>query len=144
MYKLYTDKIENFEAKIKLEGASLKKSKARLVIEADGFDVMFKGTISDTGNVKAIAVDDLKLNNVDFIKIDVDGPDRLVLKGCLNTIKKCNPVIYIEYGTEQLDWEKRYNNTILNKSEDLWSILKPQYKEYVGLENNIVLVPIEK
>ena len=28
-YKLYTDKIENFEAKIKLEGASLKKSKVR-------------------------------------------------------------------------------------------------------------------
>jgi hypothetical protein len=52
MYKLYTDKIENFEAKIKLEGASLKKSKARLVVEADGFDVMFKGTISETGNVK--------------------------------------------------------------------------------------------
>ena len=52
MYKLYTDKIENFEAKIKLEGASLKKSKARLVVEADGFDVMFKGTISDSGNVK--------------------------------------------------------------------------------------------
>ena len=47
MYKLYTDKIENFEAKIKLEGASLKKSKARLVVEADGFDVMFKGTISE-------------------------------------------------------------------------------------------------
>ena len=42
------------------------------------------------------------------------------------------------------DWEKRYNNTILNKSEDLWSILKPQYKEYVGLENNIVLVPRDK
>jgi len=51
MYKLYTDKIENFEAKIKLEGASLKKSKARLVIEADGFDVMFKGTISEDGKV---------------------------------------------------------------------------------------------
>ena len=52
MYKLYTDKIENFEAKIKLEGASLKKSKARLVVEADGFDVMFKGKISDSGKVK--------------------------------------------------------------------------------------------
>lgn len=51
MYKLYTDKIENFEAKIKLEGASLKRSKARLVIEADGFDVMFKGTISEDGKV---------------------------------------------------------------------------------------------
>ena len=52
MYKLYTDKIENFEAKIKLEGASLKKSKARLVIEAEDFDLMFKGTISESGNVK--------------------------------------------------------------------------------------------
>ena len=31
MYKLFTDKLENFEAKIRLEGASLKKSKARLV-----------------------------------------------------------------------------------------------------------------
>jgi len=52
MYKLYTDKIENFEAKIRLEGATLKNSKARLVVEADGFDVMFKGTISKSGVVK--------------------------------------------------------------------------------------------
>ena len=51
MYKLYTDKIENFEANIKLEGASLKKSKARLVVEADGFDILFKGTISESGKV---------------------------------------------------------------------------------------------
>ena len=52
MYKLYTDKIEKFEAKIKLEGASLKKSKARLVVESDEFDLMFKGTISESGVVK--------------------------------------------------------------------------------------------
>ena len=52
MYKLYTDKIENFEAKIKLEGASLKQSIARLVIESDDFNLMFKGTIGTDGNVK--------------------------------------------------------------------------------------------
>ena len=52
MYKLYTDKIENFEAKIKIEGASLKKSKARLVVESEDFDLMFKGTIDSSGNVK--------------------------------------------------------------------------------------------
>lgn len=52
MYKLYTDKIENFEAKIKLEGASIKKSKARLVVESDDFNLMFKGTISESGIVK--------------------------------------------------------------------------------------------
>jgi hypothetical protein len=50
-YKLYTDKLENFKAKIQLEGASLKKSKVRLVIESDGFDLMFNGTISKSGVV---------------------------------------------------------------------------------------------
>tara|TARA_R100001591_G_scaffold91251_1_gene97036 strand:+ start:256 stop:828 length:573 start_codon:yes stop_codon:yes gene_type:complete len=51
MYKLYTDKIENFEAKIQLEGASLKKSIARLVVEGEGFDLLFKGTITESGKV---------------------------------------------------------------------------------------------
>tara|TARA_Y100000401_G_C8319553_1_gene224475 strand:+ start:320 stop:895 length:576 start_codon:yes stop_codon:yes gene_type:complete len=51
MYKLFTDKIENFEARIKLEGASLKKSSARLVVEAENFSLLFKGTIDENGNV---------------------------------------------------------------------------------------------
>ena len=50
-YKLYTDKIENFKAKIKLEGASLKKSKVRLVVESNEFSLMFKGTVDDSGTV---------------------------------------------------------------------------------------------
>ena len=78
MYKLYTDKIENFEAKIKLEGASLKKSKARLVIEAEDFDLMFKGTISESGNVK-IPVKKLKglidENTSGVIKLEVIAED---------------------------------------------------------------------
>ena len=52
MYTLYTDKIEKFSAKIKLEGASLKKSQARLVVESEDFDLMFKGTISSGGEVE--------------------------------------------------------------------------------------------
>ena len=78
MYKLYTDKIENFEAKIKLEGASLKKSKARLVIEAQDFDLMFKGTISESGKVK-IPVRKLKglldENTNGIIKLEVIAED---------------------------------------------------------------------
>ena len=52
MYKLFTDKIENFEARIKLEGASLKKSSARLVVEAENFSLLFNGSIDENGNVK--------------------------------------------------------------------------------------------
>ena len=51
MYKLFTDKLENFEAKIKIEGASLKKSKARLVVESDNFSLLFNGEIDESGNV---------------------------------------------------------------------------------------------
>jgi len=48
MYKLYTDKIENFEATIKLEGASPTKSKARLVVESDNFSLLLSKICDDT------------------------------------------------------------------------------------------------
>ena len=49
MYKLFTDKSELFECDIKLEGASLKKSKARLVVETPEYSLLFNGSISKSG-----------------------------------------------------------------------------------------------
>ena len=49
MYKLYTDKQENFECKLQLEGASLKKAFARIILESDDMNLVFKGTIDKTG-----------------------------------------------------------------------------------------------
>ena len=49
MYKLFTDKTEVFECNIKLEGASLKNSQARLVIESEDVNLMFEGTINKDG-----------------------------------------------------------------------------------------------
>ena len=49
MYKLFTDKTELFECSISLQGASLKKSKARLVVETPEYSLLFKGTISNSG-----------------------------------------------------------------------------------------------
>ena len=49
MYKLFTDKSELFECDIKLQGASLKKSKARLVVETQDYSLMFNGSISNGG-----------------------------------------------------------------------------------------------
>ena len=49
MYKLFTDKTELFECSIKLQGASLKKSKARLVVETQDYSLLFNGTISKGG-----------------------------------------------------------------------------------------------
>ena len=49
MYKLFTDKSELFECDIKLEGASLNKSKARLVVETNDYSLMFNGNIDSSG-----------------------------------------------------------------------------------------------
>jgi hypothetical protein len=52
MYKLFTDKAETFECNIQLEGASLRNSQARLVIETKDISLMFKGEISADGACK--------------------------------------------------------------------------------------------
>ena len=49
MYKLFTDKSELFECDIKIEGSSISKSKARLVVETNDYSLMFNGKISSDG-----------------------------------------------------------------------------------------------
>ena len=49
MYKLFTDKSELFECDIKLEGASLSKSSARLVVETSDYSLLFNGNINSNG-----------------------------------------------------------------------------------------------
>mgnify|MGYP001250241050 FL=1 len=49
MYKLFTDKAELFECSISLQGASLKESRARLVVETPDYSLLFKGNISKSG-----------------------------------------------------------------------------------------------
>jgi hypothetical protein len=49
MYKLFTDKSEVFECDIKIEGTSLSKSSARLVVETGDYSLMFNGKITSDG-----------------------------------------------------------------------------------------------
>lgn len=50
MYTIYTDKTEDFKCKIGVEGSKISDTKARLVLECDGFDVLFDGKISKDGD----------------------------------------------------------------------------------------------
>lgn len=49
MYKFYKDKPENFECNVTIEGASLSKSRARLVLENSEYNIIFEGNIDDNG-----------------------------------------------------------------------------------------------
>jgi FkbM family methyltransferase len=42
-------------------------------------------------------LDDFKLDNVDMIKIDVEGWEFEVLKGAEQTIRRCQPILMVEY-----------------------------------------------
>jgi hypothetical protein len=80
MYKLFTDKTELFECNIQLEGASLKNSEARLLIESESENLalIFKGEISSKGKCK-IPVRKLKgllpENTEGSIKLEVIAED---------------------------------------------------------------------
>lgn len=66
--------------------------------------ITFKDADTDTSKffigkdkVRTIKVDSIGLDRVDLIKIDVEGMETRVLAGAAKTIKKYQPLIYIEY-----------------------------------------------
>jgi len=54
-----------------------------------------------TYKVPMVTIDSLDLPKCDFIKIDVEGMEEVVLGGCVETIKKHKPYIYVEDDREK-------------------------------------------
>lgn len=59
---------------------------------------------------KSLRLDDLEIDNVDFIKIDVEGFELPVIKGGINTIKKCKPIICLEQNGSEKKWRNAKKN----------------------------------
>lgn len=55
---------------------------------------VFKGESKD--RVSGLRLDDLKLDNVDLLKLDVEGHEFEALQGANETLLRCRPVIVIE------------------------------------------------
>ena len=80
-YKLYTDKQETFECDLFLEGADLKQSSARILVETEDLTLLFPGKINEEGNCK-VPIKKLKgLLGEDAtgnIKLEVIAEDTLI------------------------------------------------------------------
>lgn len=107
-------------------------------ISYDGENMFNLGglSIGSSGEeVSMITIDSLKLLGCDFIKIDVEGAEKLVLLGAQNTIKKYKPVICYECN------EKTIQDNIKLSSHEIIKILGNY--EIKELENsNYLAIPI--
>ena len=78
MYKLFTDKTELFECNISIEGASLRNSSARLIIESNDINLLFNGKMDSSGKCQ-VPVKKLKgildENTKGNIKLEVIAED---------------------------------------------------------------------
>ena len=52
--------------------------------------------VTSGGDISAIPIDELKLQNVGFIKLDVEGFEFKALRGATSTIKELKPVVFME------------------------------------------------
>jgi FkbM family methyltransferase len=84
--------------------------------------------IGERINVKLTTIDELNLDQLDFIKLDVEGYETLVIKGALKTIYKFKPIITMEI------WSNHYGGINFNYAKyTFMNLLNVGYKiEHIG------------
>ena len=66
------------------------------------------GTVETYEEVKTRTLDSYKFTDVDFIKIDVEGHEWIVLESGFETIKQCD-VLMIEMAKNHRNWNDMHN-----------------------------------
>ena len=145
MYKLFTDKTELFECSIKLQGASLKKSKARLVVETPDYSLLFNGTISKSGKceipikkLKGLIDEDISGNiRLEVIaedtfftpwesEFEVETSKKVTVEVKSQTTKK--PIVEAKVTVKE-------NNISISEKEHVINLLKLLIKEEINIKN---------
>ena len=151
MYKLFTDKSELFECDIKLEGASLSKSKARLVVETKDYSLLFNGEINSNGKCKIPIrklkglIDETSTGNIrpeviaedtfftpwesDF---EVDASKKVTVEVKSQSVKK--PIVETKVNVKIKD-----EKPTLTEKDHVVNLLKLLVKEDINIENMYLL-----
>jgi hypothetical protein len=146
MYKLFTDKSELFECTIALEGASLTKSNARLVIETSDYSLLFTGNIDSNGNCK-IPIKKLKglidENTQGNIRLEVIAEDTFFTPWESNFKVDASKKVTVEVKSKtnsQPIMEAKVSNitqdtVTLTERDHVVNILKLLVKEQINIKN---------
>ena len=147
MYKLFTDKSELFECDIKLEGASLSKSSARLVVETSDYSLLFNGNINSSGKceipirkLKGL-IDENTTGNIRLEVIaedtfftpwesdfEVDASKKVTVEVKSQSVKK--PIVETKVNVKVKD-----KKPTLTEKDHVINLLKLLVKEDINIEN---------
>ena len=147
MYKLFTDKSELFECDIKLEGASLSKSSARLVVETSDYSLLFKGEINSNGKCE-IPIRKLKglidENTTGNIRLEIIAEDTFFTPWESDFEVDASKKVTVEVKSQQTKKpivETKVNVKVKNKKptftekDHVINLLKLLVKEDINIEN---------
>jgi FkbM family methyltransferase len=83
-----------------------------------------------------ITIDSLKLPQCDYIKIDVEGAESLVLIGASETIQKFKPIIFFEYTDKRVNEEMKTSMGIATGVPDPVDFLLQQGYTITNIDEN--------
>ena len=147
MYKLFTDKAEIFECDIKVEGSSLNKSDARLVIETKDYSLLFKGNISNNGKCR-IPIKKLKglidESSKGTIKLEVIAEDTYFTPWETNFQVQASKKVTVEVKSQEsnniitenkVEVANVKNQVLDSEKRHVINILKLLVKENINIDN---------
>ncbi len=115
--------INHFENIIEAKniGISNKKSKAKIISYSMANIGGTSLTQSDDGNIQLDFLDNMQFKeHIDFIKIDTEGHELLVLEGAKKTLQKHKPTVFIEtFGENFFEVKKYFDNLDYELKETL-------------------------
>ena len=80
------------------------KEKKVSMDESDPFNSGKHHVLLDEGNIEMRSVDSFNYQDVDFIKMDIEGYEFFGLKGAEETLKRCSPVVLIEQNGLEMNY----------------------------------------
>jgi FkbM family methyltransferase len=129
VYTFEPDPVNFFCLNLNVTEPNVLKYQACLGKEHKGLSVgRFLSDVGSThivgpGPIPTFLIDDLALTECNLIQLDVEGFELQALEGAVETIKRCRPVIALEFYEE---WAQRYDTT-LKLIEDFLSSLNYEF-----------------
>ncbi len=127
MYTIQLDTAKNFECTLKIQGASLNKSRVNLVIESTDMDIKCRGSINEKGKV-TIPVKKLKgileENSKGKMYLEVIADDSYFTPYKTDYIAQISKKVNLEETIKVTDVNKTVTANVTNHPENIINILK--------------------